>query len=335
MAGEMKDQPLRVGVWGLGPHACRNTCPALATTAKVRLLGVHTRQGEVLKEQADKHDCKAWTSPEAMLDDPELDVVFVSTPIGLHHAHGLAVLNAGKHLWMEKPFTRSAADTQELLDLSRKKGHTACEGFMYAYHPQFARLCELAGSPEFGQILSITCHFGLPHLDAPGFRNSKELGGSALLDMGCYPVSAALGLMDGAEFEIKAARVRTPSDAEVDQDGFALLEFKGGATAHLEWGFGRGYKNEIEVWGEHGSVGTDRIFSKPESYVAEFTIRDQRGNMGAEILAPANAFQAMFSAFARMCGDEQLAEDERLRMLTQAKVLDAIASEGASPASSD
>lgn len=327
--------PLRVGVWGLGPHARRNICPALSAMADVKLLGVCTRRSEVLKEAAGKHSCKAWTTPEAMLNDPELDAVFVSTPIGLHHAHGLAVLNAGKHLWMEKPFTRSAADTQELLDLSRKKGRTACEGFMYAYHPQFARLCELAGSPELGRILSITCRFGLPHLDAPGFRNSKELGGSALLDVGCYPVSAVLGLMEGAKFEIRAARVRTPSKGEVDQDGFALLEFESGAIAHLEWGTGRGYKNEIEVWGEHGSVATDRIFSKPESYVAEFTIRDQTGNMSTEVLAPDNAFQAMFSAFARMCGDAGLVEDERTRIRAQAQALDAIAGAGTGAASSD
>lgn len=328
MADEMNHQPLRVGVWGLGLHARKNICPALSAMSGVRLQGVYTRQRKTLQEVASTYNCKAWTSPNEMLGDSELDAVFISTPIGLHHTHGTTVLNAGKHLWMEKPFTGSAGDTQELLDLSRKKNRAACEGFMYAYHPQYARLRELASTPEFGNILSITCRFGLPRLDTPGFRNSKELGGSALLDVGCYPVSAVLGLMGGAKFEIKAARVRTPAKSEVDMDGYALLEFASGATAYLEWGYGRGYKNEIEVWGEHGSVSTDRIFSKLESYVAEFTIRDQTGNFGAEVLAPANSFKAMFSSFAQMSGDEALSENERLRIQAQAQALDDIASEG-------
>jgi len=317
--------PVRVGVWGLGNHACKNILGALEKSPEVTLSGVHTRQSETALKEADKYKCASWSTAEEMLAEDGIDAVFVATPNGLHHAHGLAVLNAGKHLWMEKPFTGNARDAQELLNLSRKKGRTACEGFMYAYHPQYARLRELAGSPGFGKIVSITCRFGLPHLDAPGFRYSKELGGSALLDVGCYPVSAVLGLMDGAEFQIKAARMRTPSESAVDQDGYALLEFANGATAHLEWGYGRGYKNEIEVWSEHGSLATDRIFSKPEAHEAHFIIRNQTGEAREEKIAPANAFEAMFSAFAQMCSDEGLAEDERLRISRQAKALEAIA----------
>ena len=317
--------PLQVGVWGLGWHARKNILPALTATPGISLLGVHTRQRDVLQEESARHNCAAWASSEDMLIDASLDAVFVSTPIGLHHAQGLAILNAGKHLWMEKPFADNAANTQELVNLSRKNGRTACEGFMYAYHPQYARLCELTSSPGFGEILSITCHFGLPHLDAPGFRNSKELGGSALLDVGCYPVSAVLALMDGAEFHIRAARMRTPSIGEVDQDGYALLEFANGTIAHLEWGYGRGYKNEIQVWGEHGSLSTGRIFSKPEAQETHFIIHNQTGEVREEKIAPANASQAMFSAFAQMCVDEGLAEDERQRISRHAKALEVIA----------
>jgi NDP-hexose-3-ketoreductase len=312
-------------VWGLGRHARNRILGALRECPATELRGVCTRNAEVLAEEASKHGCEAWQNADEMLGVEDIDVVFVATPIGLHHAHGEKVLAAGKHLWMEKPFAANLEQTEDLLALSRDKQLAACEGFMHAWHPQFARLIEIVRAPDFGRVVSLTCRFALPQLEHPGFRTSRDLGGSALLDVGSYPVSAVLGVAGEDSFEVRTARVNTPAGSgQVDESGYALLEFPDGATAHLEWGYGCGYRNEITVLGEHGSVYTDRIFSKPDGYEARFLVRNETGDVSGERLAPSNAFVEMFSAFAAMLGDRDLAEQERARIARHASALDRI-----------
>ena len=87
--------------------------------------------------------------------------------------------------------------------ISDQRNLSACEGFMYLYHPQFIKLKEYIDKRKLGKIKSINCRFGLPKLDNPGFRFSRKLGGSCLLDVGSYPLSAILALFPDKESKVK------------------------------------------------------------------------------------------------------------------------------------
>jgi NDP-hexose-3-ketoreductase len=243
----------------------------------------------------------------------------------LHAAHCKAILAAKKHLWCEKPLAMNLEQASELAALSRTRQLSLAEGFMYLYHPQFSRLAEILNSGLLGDILSVTCRFGLPPLARPGFRTSAELGGGAFLDVGCYPASAITSLFLGLSLEVVASEIRTAPGSPVDVDGCATLRCSSGAVITLDWGLARAYRNEIDIWGTQGSVSTDRIFSKPADFVPQFRFLDLNGRETLEPGRPGNHFVTMFEAFRKLVEDPAKAEHERGMIVRRVELMDEIA----------
>ena len=286
-------------------------------------MGVTTRNHEVALREAERYSCRSWVSSQAMLSDEEVDAVYVATPTGLHHAHGLEVLKAGKNLWSEKALADTFPRVQELVRESYERDLTLCEGLMYLHHPQFSFIADTVAQPSFGRVLSVSSQFGLPHLEQPGFRFTRELGGGALLDVASYPVSAALRLL-GTDLDLVKSHIFQPSEFEVDTHGFALMSSQNGACAFLEWGYNRAYKNEISVWGENASLHSDFIFSKPPDYHPRVSIRDQHGKVRHEDIGPTNSFCSMFSTFARAVYDRESRDQLREEAELQARCLESL-----------
>lgn len=323
--------PMRIAVWGLGRHALRNIIPALAATPGLALHGVLSRNGEAVSRCAEAHGCRGWTDPSAMLADPAVDVVYVATPIALHAEHGRSVLDAGKHLWCEKPLATTLNDAVELTDVSRRRGLMVGEGHMYLYHPHFRRLRSYIDDGDLGTVLSVTCRFGIPTLEEPGFRSTAALGGGALFDVGCYPVSAVEALFDVAPADVLWARIAYRDGSDVDTEGEAALRLPHGATARLEWRIHAAYRNEIDIWGDRGSVGTDRIFSKPADFVPSFRLRDLRGAESVALGQPADHFSLMLREFRNATEHvaAATAETERRRIVRRAALMERVHQLGA------
>jgi len=315
---------LSVAVWGLGPHAIKNILPALAATPGVALRGVCSRNAEVVAGVQRTLGCAGWHNPDEMLADTAIDAVYVSTPIGLHSAHGTRVLTARKQLWCEKPLAGSEQEAASLVELSRAQGMTVAEGFMYLYHPQLAHVRQVIASGRLGALHSVTCRFGIPALERPGFRNDPALGGGAFLDVGCYPVSAVLALFPAAVPAVVFSEISIGAGSAVDTAGRALLRVDGVTRAILDWGVGRAYRNEIDVWGTGGSLFCERAFSKPADYVPRFRHSDNQGNESLEQGRAENHFVSMFTAFRGLVDDGVGAELEREQILRRSRLMDRI-----------
>jgi dTDP-3,4-didehydro-2,6-dideoxy-alpha-D-glucose 3-reductase len=312
---------VRVAVWGLGAHAERRLLPALAHCSATTIAGVTTRDAGRGARVAAVHGCAFWRAPEEMLRSDAVDIVLVATPIGCHVAHGRAVLEAGKHLWCEKSLTSSAEDAEALIVEARRRALVLAECFMFAYHPQFRRL--RADAVPLGTLTSVTSRFFMPVLDHPGFRHSRALGGGGLLDVGCYPLHAALFLL-GDDPEVLHARLVQPPGSEVDMTGHAVLASRSGATALLEWGFGSAYRNDLTVCSARGSIEADRIFSKISEYAPSLVIRDGRGVARVESVAPADSFIEMFNVLAGAAIDNTLREQLYRSAGMQARLIERV-----------
>jgi predicted dehydrogenase len=236
----------------------------------------------------------------------------------------MAVLNAGKHLWCEKALTTRVSDTEVLLSLSRERGLSVCEGHMYLYHPQFLRLARYLSDGVVGRILSVSCRFGIPTLSHPGFRTDRALGGGALFDVGCYPVSAIQALFPDSPQPLLHASVFSRDGTSVDTDGYSVIQLSDGVQATLEWKTNAAYRNELDLWGERGNLFTERIFSKPATYAPLFRFRDEQGAESLEYVAAANHFVLMLEAFRQNLGDAAAMEDERIRIARRAEALEQI-----------
>ena len=315
---------MKLAVWGLGAHAINKILPALSSCQQIELYGLYSRNHDVVEQCCREYDIKCWHSEEAFLHDEQLDVVYVSTPIGLHAAQGKKLLESGKHFWCEKPMTTDIDSARELADTADERQLSAFEGMMYLHHPQFAELKSCLNSGKIGRIRTINCRFGIPFLANPGFRYNSKLGGSVCLDVGCYPVSVALELLEENP-EIHDAEIRWLSGYGVDMEGHVRLHDSSGIDAYLEWAMGRSYRNEIDVWGEDGSIYVDRIFSKAEDYTTQLCVKDKSGNQKSIKISAANHFTLMFDSFALIVhsGPVAIAEENK-RALRRMYYLDKI-----------
>jgi dTDP-3,4-didehydro-2,6-dideoxy-alpha-D-glucose 3-reductase len=311
---------LNVAVWGLGHHAVSKILPAIGLSPGITLAGVLSRRRDVVAQACAHFACRTWDGPDALLRDGTIDVVVLATPIGLHAQHEAAVLAAGKHLWCEKPLAANHEQATALIAASRQQGRVLAEGFMYLYHPQFAMLKVLLSEGRVGRVLSVTCRFGIPDLEQPGFRTDPGLGGGAFLDVGSYPISAVLALFPDQDPCLVSAEVGRPRDGQVDTDGHAVLRLDDGALAILEWRIGAAYRNEIDVWGSEGSVATERIFSKPPEHIPRFRLRDRSGVETWIYARPANHFVEMRTEFRSLVDDAGAAEAERERIGRRARL---------------
>lgn len=321
---ELNARALRVAVWGLGRHALNRIIPALRATPGLELQGVCSRNAASVAAAADACGGTGWTDPDEMLSSETIDVVYISTPIALHAAQARSALLAGKHAWCEKPLSMSLSESTELVTLSRERGLTICEGFMYLYHPHFRYLTEVLAAGRLGHVHSVICRFGIPPLERPGFRDDPALGGGAFFDVGCYPVSAAETLFRGSEPEVVLAEIQAEGGSAVDTAGRAQLRYATGVSVTLEWATRSAYRNEIDLWGTNGSLWTSRLFSKEPEYVPEFRWSDARGAVHMKLGEADNHFVSMFRAFRRNVEDATSAETERNCILRRAALSDAI-----------
>jgi NDP-hexose-3-ketoreductase len=313
---------LNVAVWGLGDHAQNRILPALSAMDEIKIIGVCSRNGQVVDACAKKWSCYGWNDSEQMLNSTEVDIVYIATPIGIHFSLAIQTLEAGKHVWCEKPLTCSYIDTQVLVSLSEKKDKVLTESFMYLYHPQFQRVKKFVDDSK--GVHSVICRFGIPTLDKPGFRNSSELCGGALWDVATYTVSALLPLFPDQQVKVIFSEVLTKKGMQVDSEGRAVLRFSQGATAYLEWGVGVAYKNEIDLWAKDSSFFTDKIFSKPKEYQPQYKIRDINGNESVKNVEPSEQFMDMFHNFVEIMNDKEKALTERKNILQRAKLMNDI-----------
>ncbi|MGH2864094.1 MAG: Gfo/Idh/MocA family protein, partial [Solirubrobacteraceae bacterium] len=133
---------------------------------------------------------RAYGGYAELLADPDVEVVYVSLPNGLHVEWTEAALEAGKHVLCEKPLSRSPAEVERLFKLAHERGLHLCEAFMYRHHPQTKRLKELVEGGAIGELRRIRGSFSFP-CDPDDPRMQAGMDGGGLMDVGCYPVSMA------------------------------------------------------------------------------------------------------------------------------------------------
>ena len=218
---------------------------------EVDVVAVASRDLERASEQASSLDIpRALGSYEELLSDPEVDAVYISLPNSMHVDWSVRALEAGKHVLCEKPLARSVEQVERAFDAADEAGRVLAEAFMWRHHPQAKRLVELL--PRVGEVRLVRVHFSfaLDSLDpASNIRLSRELEGGALMDVGCYCVSAAR-LIAG---EPEAVTGQGVFD-EVDLRFTGTLSFEGGALAHFDCGVDTADRAELEVAGSAGGL---------------------------------------------------------------------------------
>ncbi|WP_285729496.1 Gfo/Idh/MocA family oxidoreductase [Nocardiopsis sp. ATB16-24] len=299
MSGDGK-APVRLGVLGCADIAWRRTLPAAVDNPALELVAVASRAQAKAERFAERFGCEAVTGYERLLERDDLDAVYVPLPVALRREWVTRALTRGLHVLSEKPLTTDHAGALELSELALRHRRVLRENFAFPHHSQQRRVRELLDSGTIGRPRCFSSEFGVPQRPDDDIRYDPDLGGSALLDVGVYPLRIAQYFL-GAQLEVRGAVLHHHPATGVDIGGAVLLADPHGAAAQLSFGIGVQYRNSYTLWGTRGTLSVDRAFTPPESLRP--VVRVQKAEGAEDVVLEAdhqfgNALGAFASAIA-------------------------------------
>ncbi|MDQ6818279.1 MAG: Gfo/Idh/MocA family oxidoreductase [Actinomycetota bacterium] len=253
---------LRVGVLGTGSIAAEVT-DALHLTRRCAAEAVASRDSDRAARFAAEHGVRrALESYQALIADPKIDVVYISTPHPEHAEWAVRAAEAGKHVLCEKPLTLDAATSAAVIETARRRGVFLLEAFAFHFHSQTERLLELVRNGTIGtvQAIAVTFSYSMPGPDRPARVLANALGGGGILDVGCYCTSmsrrlvmAATGTVAVEPDEVAALAALDPLE-RTDRYSAAVMRFAGDILAQLACGVDLMQDDRISVYGSQGQL---------------------------------------------------------------------------------
>jgi len=237
-----------------------------------------------------------------LLADQDVDAVYIPLPNHLHHPWTLRALQAGKHVLCEKPLACDESEAKEMVDAAATAGLLLMEGMMYRFHPRSQSIKETVIKGEIGTVSlvrSAFCYKMDDQLLASGnnARLKREMGGGALLDVGCYSVSVARWYMGTEPTELQAQAVYHPGG--VDMHLVASLRFPENGLATLEASFISSMQQTYSVVGSEGAIELPHDAFIPWEKDAVFTVRGKDQEVGQKHVTPgADEYLLMVEHFA-------------------------------------
>lgn len=154
---------------------------------------------------------RAHGSYEALLADPEIDVIYNSLPNHLHAAWTIKAVEAGKHVLCEKPLALSVEEVDAIQAAARKHGRVVAEAFMYRHHPQTLKVQEIVKSGSLGTVKLVRGSFSFMLSREGDVRLDPAMGGGSIWDIGCYPISYARSVLGENPLEVFGQQVTGPT----------------------------------------------------------------------------------------------------------------------------
>jgi D-xylose 1-dehydrogenase (NADP+, D-xylono-1,5-lactone-forming) len=238
--------------WGLLSTARinRSILKGMELSERGEVFGVASRdQAKAEAYAAEKGLARAYGSYEAMLADPDIQIIYNSLPNSLHAEWTIKALQAGKHVLCEKPFAQTLADVDAMFATARANNRVVAEAFMYRHHPKIIKLKELVDSGAIGPVRLMRASFSFFLEDPQNVRLNWELGGGSLWDVGCYPVSLARYLF-GAPERVSAWQRAAPNGVDLTLVG--TLYYGSDRVVQIDSSFEMPYRGFAEVVGEQG-----------------------------------------------------------------------------------
>ena len=218
----------------------------------VELFAVASRDSDRAEQYARENGIeRAYGDYDAMLNDPDVEAVYIPLPNSLHIEWAIKSLQAGKHVLCEKPLSRRAADVERAFEAAEKNDRLLMEAFMYRHNPQTHRLVELIEDGAIGRLRMIRAAFGFVAHDPGNVRLSAALDGGALMDVGCYCVSAAR--LIAGEPERVSAEQALGGDG-VDVAFAATMRHQDEVISHFDAGLALAGRDLLEVLGEAAAL---------------------------------------------------------------------------------
>jgi len=267
------DPPLRWGILSTAGIAAKHVVPALQAAPGHEVIAVGSRDLGRATEWASDHDiATAYGSYDELLADPNVEAIYNPLPNHLHVDWSIAALEAGKHVLCEKPLGLDTADARRLLDAAAlHPERVVMEAFMYRFHPQWIAARELVRDGRIGELRTIQTFFSYFNDDPTNVRNNPTIGGGALLDIGCYPISQARFLFGGEPDRVLGLIELDPSFG-TDRITSAILDFGSGRSATFTVATQLHGHQRTQIVGTTGRIEVDIPVNSPKDRATAVTV---------------------------------------------------------------
>jgi predicted dehydrogenase len=295
---------LRWGILGTGWIAHQQTTDLLGNGFVVSAVGSRS-QATADAFAAEFGIPTAHGSYEALVADPDVDAIYVSTPHPSHAAGATLALNAGKHVLLEKPFTLNAGEAHAVVELAASKNLVVLEAMWSRFLPHMLRIREIIAAGTLGEVRTVLADHNQNLPKDPKHRiNNPELGGGALLDLGIYPVSFAYDVF-GAPSTVMATASMTTTG--VDRQTAIVLGFADGQQAVLHTALDTLGPNRAAVIGTLGRIEIESVWYNPTA----FTVYDNEGAIVEQFDQPVRNRGMQYQAWEleRLVAEGQVAGD--------------------------
>lgn len=329
--------PFRLGILGCAAIA-RAFARDVAASPRVRVDAVASRDAARAREFAATFGiARAHGSYEALLDDDALDAIYIPLPNSLHAEWAVRAAAHGRHVLCEKPLAMNLAEARAMFDAARTHGTMLLEAYPWWFQPQTAAMLGLLRGGAIGTVRAVQASFGFTLRDPAGtnIRSQPALGGGALLDAGCYPLSLVRLVMGRAPRSVRARARLAPTG--VDLATTATLHFDDGAVAQVGCAMDMAQHRQATIVGTDGAITTEYLNhtaapgeSHPWGYQPSL-LRVRRGSAPGPfetVTSPAGSgFRFAAEAFAAVVAARDVGAIERAAAasLDIAAMLDAIA----------
>jgi D-xylose 1-dehydrogenase (NADP+, D-xylono-1,5-lactone-forming) len=254
------ENKIRWGILSTARIARKAMIPALKESPLAEVSAVASRNEEKARAFANPLGIrKVYGSYDALLADPEIDAIYNPLPNHLHKDWTIRAAEAGKHILCEKPLALNVEDVQAMIDAARANSVQLMEAFMYRHHPRITAARQMLDEGAIGELRTIETAFTFMLDDFSNIRYQPELGGGALLDVGCYCVSISR-LMAGREPVAVQARAHWASTG-VDDQLAGLLDFGDGLLAHFDCGINQLDRQRCLLAGTGGTIELPMTFN--------------------------------------------------------------------------
>ena len=272
------DQKLRWGIMGCAQIATGSVMPAIVESESGKIEGIASRGLEKSSAVAAEFGVeKAYGSYEELLQDEEIDAIYIPLPNHLHREWVIRAAEAGKHVLCEKPIALNSIEAEEMVDACNKAGVHLAEAYMYRHHPRIAELQQLIARGEIGDLRSIRGTFTYNDAEDTGnIRFRSDWGGGSLYDIGCSPLTAAR-LLYGMEPEaVTVHAIFSPEHDHVDMMASGLVEFPGGLSLIFDCGMWAYNRQLLEITGTEGRIEVPMPFNARDED-ADFFVHSSGG----------------------------------------------------------
>ncbi len=308
--------------WGIlsTAHINRRIIPAIRMSCRADLAAVASRNAEKVKIYAAEWDIpRAYETYDQLVEDPAIDVIYISLPNHLHTEWILRSMAAGKHVLCEKPMCLSLEDLDIVTEYAERSGRVLMEAVMHIYHPQTELWKSIIREGRIGDVHSLRGAFTF-NFDraADNYRWNPESGGGALWDVGVYPISLFQYLLD----EVPVSCLCTMYEENgIDLSTSALLQYEKGITGLFFVSFRSVYTTDTVIQGRTGQLHISHPYNNADICQAYI----QRGDQIEHLVVPreylyCGEVEAMHDAIAGVQPPKFSLEDSRNVLATQIRL---------------